>query len=841
MSRERMVLHGVQALILGLPLLLGGRPPWTLAVAMPLVLALLVITVRERRRCGAGPAPGVWALTAFLALGIATTVRIPPWLLETIAPATARLYADVLPGWPHEGGWSTWRPVAFDAYGVWFELSRIALAIGVFTVLVAYPWRETRDREDAAATIFGRLLLTVLAGGCLVAAGGLLGAFTGMGAAPWVGGGAYSGRMSGPFVNPNHFAAWLEMVIPVALAYAVAVVLRVRRRLAREAERGQGLGVRARRAWAAAMVAHQRRLSIPVLALGVVAVLTIAHRASGSRGGTAALLTGLAVMASGLVAQRLRAARPWLPGAVAVGVLAMGGMMLLRLAVAQGVQVDVDVIDDDLGNRLAASTQGLGVLRDHLLVGTGLGSWLDAFRLYQAPPIDGRVWDHAHNDYVELGGEVGLVGLALVLAFAGSVLMAATRHGNETLPERHRRPPGFEEPEWRTALRETQLLRWGLAGGIAASLVHSLVDFSLRMPANLVLAMALLALLALSGRRRLPETAGPSLMPLLLLTAVAAAPLAANAVLVVAGGTPLATPAALRHVDRLLSERSDASAAESTAWVRAIIDRAPVNREAHELLASIEAGPEGDVELRHAMRLQPSATELRNALIDRMWARGEHEAALAELESAVADVPDLATHVSHLVGAPRTDAEALRALLDGDDLPVQLSALDPEQAATLERGLERALEETPGGTERTAVVYELVALREARGRWREAAALLRVEADRSGDRGIDLGRAARDYRRAGELDAAEATLVAALLRAPDDGDLYRRLAVEVYAKRGDFETAERILRAAERNAGDMMAVYAGVTEVLRQQQQWLSSRAFAPAKTGGEPSAEAVP
>ncbi len=38
--------------------------------------------------------------------------------------------------------------------------------------------------------------------------------------------------------------------------------------------------------------------------------------------------------------------------------------------------------------------------------------------------------------------------------------------------------------------------------------------------------------------------------------------------------------------------------------------------------------------------------------------------------------------------------------------------------------------------------------------------------------------------------------------------------VDIYGARGDFDTAERVLRAGERNALDSVAIYDGVTEVL---------------------------
>src|SRR5207247_10539030 len=67
------------------------------------------------------------------------------------------------------------------------------------------------------------------------------------------------------------------------------------------------------------------------------------------------------------------------------------------------------------------------IVRGHPLFGTGLGAWLHAFRPYQAPPVEGGIWDHAHNDYLEAAAENGVVGVALMMLFALAVLRATRR------------------------------------------------------------------------------------------------------------------------------------------------------------------------------------------------------------------------------------------------------------------------------------------------------------------------------------------------------------------------------------------------------------------------------
>jgi hypothetical protein len=807
-DRERVVLHTLVALVIALPLFRGGHSSWAVAAGWTAVVWLLALTVRARRECGAVPAPGVRALAVFAWLALATTLPIPPTILSMLSPATAELYAQTLTA--ASGGW---RPLAIDPFGVWTELGRLGIALGSFAVVVAYPWRTVdRPDEDARERVFGRLFLTLVVGGALIALLGLVQQV--MGQLSLIGTEARGGRASGPFVNPNHFAAWLEMMIPAALAYLVAIARRVQRRVARSADSGRGIGVRAGRAWISALVVHQRRLWAPLAALAVLAVMCAAHLASGSRAGVAALLLGLAVTSAGIASARRR----WLPAAA-------GLVLLVAGAAAAGLWVHAeshdqlaaaDAVDASLASRLAVAAKGRALVADHALFGTGLGSWLHAFRPYQAPPVDGGIWDHAHDDYLELAAETGVAGVLLAFAFALAVARAAHQSA-EFGVSRMIRPPGFEIPEWREALHERALLRWGLAGGVVAMLLHSTLDFGLHMPANLLALMAMLALLVLTGAPRAgAPTAG--LASLLLALVVAAAPEIADAT-GAAFGMPLSPARCLESADLLLAETGDTAGAEPL--VRRALDRAPANREAHEMLARVLGpGPDGDAALGRAIALNPWSAELRDQLALRLWRRGEREASALVLEESMRRSPYLAAH--GFLGTDTEPAEhadeLVRVVVEGDTMAVRLGTLDPVLAGAVERGLRHALEEVAAGEPRAAIVDDLVALLEARNQWDDAAGILRAEADPGADGAVRLAHAARDYVKAGEHAAAEHALLTALVRTPERGELYRLLAVDVYGARKDFATADRVLHAGERTAVDLLPIYEGVTQVLAQRE-----------------------
>ena len=840
-TQDRRVLVALQGLVLGLPLCLGGRQPWAVAVAAAAVLVMLAVTIRERHRRGsASHPPGVAALVALLGLALGTTLPLPPGLLRLIAPATARLYAEMLPGWPGNGGWTIWRPLAIDPYGVWAELTRFSIGLGAFLVIVAYPWRAAVEGEDARAVVFDRLLLTLLAAGALLTALGLVSQAAGIGVAASP---AAAGRVSGPFVNPNHFAAWLGMVIPAALAYAVALAGRVYGRLRLAVDDARAKGTRPQQAWLWALITHQQSLWAPLLIGAAVLLMGVAHTGSGSRDGTAALLLGLSITSAGIMRSRRREGEPararrW--GAAALVLAAASAATVALWLRADGPSHAVEPADVSLPSRLAVSVEGSAIVRDHPLFGTGLGSWLHAFRPYQAPPVEGGIWDHAHNDYLEAAAENGIIGVALMVLF-GLAVLRATRgaesiravqvlHGVHEPPTTLRH--GVEPPDWRAALGARSLLRCGLAGGVAAVLAQSLVDFSLRLPANFLALMTLVALLVLSGWR-LRGGGTAALRLVLVLLAIAAAPQVANTVRMLAGASPLSPRGCLAQADLALAEDGDRARAE--ALVRRALDRSPADLEAHEALAdALGPDPGAEAELQRALVLSPWSPEVRDRLGLALWARGARHEGAAELEESMFRFPFLRSHAYLAPGEGGADSA-------DDDLSGRLVALDDQMAEAIGRGLERARAVAAGG-ERTAIVDDLASLLEARGHWREAAAALQAEAGRNAGLSGQLARAARDYLEAGDKAGAETVLRTALERAPERGDLYRMLAVDVYAARGDFRAAEGVLQAGQRNALDLLPVYEGVTEVLaRRESEGIEkvARAEPPPSPAGD--AEIVP
>jgi O-antigen ligase len=113
--------------------------------------------------------------------------------------------------------------------------------------------------------------------------------------------------------------------------------------------------------------------------------------------------------------------------------------------------------------------------------GSGIGSFVQVYPLFDDPnrvDIAMRV-PHAHNDYVELALETGLIGIALVLAFLAWWLARAVAI-------------------WRSAEPSPYARAATIAS--AAILLHSLVDYPLRTAGIAALFAMCLALMAHSPR-----------------------------------------------------------------------------------------------------------------------------------------------------------------------------------------------------------------------------------------------------------------------------------------------------------------------------------------------------
>ena len=414
---------------------------------------------------------------------------------------------------------------------------------------------------------------------------------------------------TGTFQNRNHLAAFLNLSLASGIGLLMARLTRHPtqrnwRQLARD-----GLGL---------LLGSRGRLR---LLLTLMVIVLIATR---SRMGNAAFLAGLMCAALTFAA--------FTPGRRrSIGIL-LASLLVVDLALV-GTWVGLDKVVERLSSTALASTEttsrtpapaeeslqqrilpaidGLGIVREHPLLGTGGGTFFVTYMAHAR--ADRGFFNHAHNDYLEIAADTGLIGLAALGSLA-LLSLAACLHVLRGRRNRTARAAAF------AALM-----------GIVCIGLHSFVEFNLQIPAVAMLFSAIVALPFAAARlpQRQPDNA---------LTPVAPTPFAAATM------RPASMPAALRPPTPRRSRVLPALATVAMAWLAFTAGRFGwadlVYNEASAQLTAWEQGGSHltasdftrlQARLKRAIDLSPESPEYHEAMGDALFARA--------MASADADQP----------------------------------------------------------------------------------------------------------------------------------------------------------------------------------------------------------
>jgi O-antigen ligase len=310
---------------------------------------------------------------------------------------------------------------------------QLLLSMLIFLFLAAQSFRTLGDWRSFAWFV---MIFAFLVSGL-----GILQQLTFNGKLYWFREMHYGGIPFGPYVNRNHFAGFAELVLPMAL---VPLLLgRVRR---------------------------ERLVIVGILAIIPLSALML----SASRGGIVSVGAELAflVLVLGL---RRAAGRHLFAGGV---VLLLAFVIVSWLGVNQILSrfSGLQTLEVTASKRASMRNGTWRIFLDHPVLGTGLGTLQQVYPPYETL-YDGKIVNHAHNDYLEVLAETGVVGGICCAWFIGTLFVAALR---------------FLQSKDDSFANTLRLCGWTACCGL---LVHSLVDFNLHIPANLLLFL-LMSLLA---------------------------------------------------------------------------------------------------------------------------------------------------------------------------------------------------------------------------------------------------------------------------------------------------------------------------------------------------------
>lgn len=807
----RVAAIGFAALMVLTPLALGGvpRPAAALAGVVAFAVALAVLAERALAVRGACMRLAAWPLArehrlllalvlgALVIAGLAL-VPLPRGVLAVLAPSTARLLDEVCgvaaPGVTSScGSPASWHPLSLapaDSIAALVRLLAVLAVMGAVSSSGSFGERGGGARSPRPAA----LVLTLVAlAATITSTLALVQQATWNGRiwwmltpTDWAGQVPDGARASGPFVNPDHFAAfaWLGAVAGAAL------VVQARFATNRFTPRMRDVlsvgGAAAVVTCGLGVVASGCRTATAAALAVAVLWLWLARRWRAMDRGTSA-----ADLARGQPAHEARRARRWVLQAVvlaALAALAWLGSRNTRTLTDRWVTVFLGGFGGAAFSARTAVWSGTAAMIEAFPMGVGLGAWPVLHSLFVRPPAHGWSWRHAHSEPLELVAEVGLLG--------GLVFAAALIQAGRAVLRRHRDEPPHELSD---------RARWVLVVGLAGTALHACVDFPLRAPAC---ALALAALVGAGLRRRGDLTVdrvavgasaprerraarwawtSAGVVAALVLAAGLASSLAelsprfsrlrlGPARAEVALGLARAGLSAVGGPAALPVEQAETVAAA----FRGALAASPASAEAHHGVAvTTPDALEAARELAIAATLAPWNALYQDQLAMLELARGDDERARYHVARAVRAAPELERHPYLARGGAAGLGTAL--------------------ADAVEAGLTRAFHE---GTDPRLAGSSLARFHEQRGApAAQGEALMALSEVDPGERRWLLG-AVRAFRHAGEqarADAAEARLLDAA--GGDRVAAEIALALDVYVPLGSLDRATAIVDLAERREG----------------------------------------
>jgi O-antigen ligase len=262
----------------------------------------------------------------------------------------------------------------------------------------------------------------------------------------------------GPFINRHHFAGYMELTIALPLGLLLAGAIDKQKWILYLFLAGL-MGV------ALVMTASRGGIISVVAEIVFLVIVTAIWRKHGERRRVGSRLKGIA-------------ARIGLAAALIVGLFI--GVMLLGGEFSLNRFIDSVNTDDPTTGRAHFWSVTVDMIKANPVLGTGLGAYGVMYTRYDSRNGLYRL-EQAHNDYLQVFSDAGVVGG--VLAFAFVVLLFYRGFGRARSRDNFRRGVAL-----------------AALGGCFGVLVHSFFDFTLHTTSNALLFLVLAALATLNGR-----------------------------------------------------------------------------------------------------------------------------------------------------------------------------------------------------------------------------------------------------------------------------------------------------------------------------------------------------
>lgn len=439
------------------PLAFGAVEQWSLTVmeASSLLALTLLLYKRTKLKSGLFEIPGIVPLFLFLSYMAFQLFPIPPEIIKLVSPETYSIYDKTV--WVE--GQRSWTPLSISKKATVAEIIRIT-SYAAFYILTV---QLLADKVLLKKTVFVLILFA-----SVLSFFGILQHILSNNKIFWLRELTQGGYPFGPYVNRNHYAGLVGMIFPLVLS--VFVYFKPVFSYGSLRERTYEF--------------FSQTMSNMHIILGFSAVLiALSIFLSMSRGGIISLSLSIMLLSIMLVRSSGKSSRGILVLATIVLVLYSVGWfgwdpIFERFSTIRNPQGDIAEL------RVAIWRDTIAIAKDFPLTGTGFGSFINIYPGYRTIQTDG-IADHAHNDYLELLSDGGIVAVILFGWFISSVLY-------KSYTVFLKRKEGY-----------SQHIFMGSLAGILSMLFHSITDFNMHIGANALYFFFLAGLAVSSAHTRL--------------------------------------------------------------------------------------------------------------------------------------------------------------------------------------------------------------------------------------------------------------------------------------------------------------------------------------------------
>ncbi len=475
---DRLLSWTLTVLLLFTPLAFGTVEVWSIAVAQLLVLFMGAVWFAQMIRDGQihiDRTPFHVLILSFLALMLFQMLPLPLNTIKLLSPAAHSVYSVAASALKLQ---VEWRTISLDPVATREELLRVLTYAMLFWIVL----NRFREREQVE-----RVIVTIIGVGFFLAVFAIIHKYSSNGKLYWIRETAQGGEPFGPYVNRNHFAGYMEIALPLTIGYI----------LAQSPLRAARLAMRERLLlWTSQSTSKSILLLFAAIFMGAALILT------GSRGGLvsfAGSMVFFVIMAIMKRTARSRAVRLALAccGLTLIAAIWIGG----NSAFLSLERLEKTLQEPSTEERAVLWRDTWRMANDYARLGSGFNTFEGVFPAYKTSTTQ-MIFQYAHNDYLQLLAEGGIVAFGLVMW----LIVVWYRKVTARWFTRHDPFAAYLTLAGMTA--------------VFAMLIHSLTDFNLHIPANAIAMVTVLsitlntALVAASGQSVTHQSAHDSDSPI---------------------------------------------------------------------------------------------------------------------------------------------------------------------------------------------------------------------------------------------------------------------------------------------------------------------------------------